>query len=98
MDTLRESNRRQHPRTRVSWPVVVNVGGTRYLSRSLDISPASAKVRTKAQLKTGTSVQLEVVPPEGPPLRVGAMVWRVDPDGLAFIFSNGIKHRLIRAF
>jgi len=26
------------------------------------------------------------------------MVWRVDPDGLAFIFSNGIKHRLIRAF
>ena len=25
-------------------------------------------------------------------------MWRVDPDGLAFIFSNGIKHRLIRAF
>jgi hypothetical protein len=55
------------------------------------------KIRTKARLKTGTSVQLDVVPPEGPPLRVGAMVWRVDTDGLAFIFSSGIQHRLIRA-
>jgi hypothetical protein len=97
MDTLRQEDRRQHPRTRVSWPIVVNVGASRYLSRSLDISPSSAKVRTKARLKTGTSVQLDVVPPEGPPLRVGAMVWRVDTDGLAFIFSNGIQHRLIRA-
>ena len=97
MDTLRRQNRRQQPRTRVSWPVVVNVGASRYLSRSLDISPSSVKIRTKARLKTGTSVQLDVVPPEGPPLRIGAMVWRVDPDGLAFIFSSGIQHRLIRA-
>jgi hypothetical protein len=62
----------------------------------LDISPFGAKVRTNTQLKTGTSVQLEIVPPEGPPLRVGAMVWRVDRDGLAFLFSSGIQHRLLR--
>ena len=67
------------------------------MSSSLDISPFGAKVRTKAKLKVGTSVQLEVVPPEGQALRVGAMVWRVDSDGLAFLFSSGIRHRLIRA-
>ena len=98
MDTAQQQNRRQHPRTRVSWPVVVTVGTSRYLSSSLDISPFGAKVRTKARLKTGTAVQLEVVPPEGPRLQVGAMVWRVDADGLAFLFSSGIQHRLIRAF
>jgi len=29
-------------------------------------------------------------------LRVGALVWRIDADGLAFLFSRGIQHRLIR--
>ena len=96
MDTPKQQDRRQYPRTRVSWPIVVNVGDSRYLARSLDIGPLSAKVRTNARLKTGTSVQLEVVPPEGPPLHVGAVVWRVDADGLAFLFSSEIQHRLIR--
>ena len=36
-------------------------------------------------------MQLELVPPEGPPLRVGALVWRIDADGLAFLFSRGIR-------
>jgi hypothetical protein len=31
------------------------------------------------------------------PLRVGALVWRVDADGLAFLFARGIQHRFIRA-
>ena len=95
MDTTRD--RRQYPRTRVAWPILVHVGATRYLSRSLDISPFGAKVRINARLKIGTAVQVEVVPPEGPRLRVGATVWRVDADGLAFLFSSGIQHRLIRA-
>jgi len=96
MDTYRQTDRRQHPRTRVSWPILVHAGASRHLASSVDISPFGAKVRTKAQLKTGTPVRLEVVPPEGPPLRVGALVWRVDSDGLAFLFSSGIQHRLIR--
>ena len=89
-------DKRQHPRTRVSWPVVIQVGTTRYLSMSVDVSTHGTKVRTNAKLKTGTSVQLEVVPPEGPPIRVGALVWRMDTDGLALIFSRDIQHRLIR--
>ena len=96
MPPRRQQDRRRHPRTRVAWPIVVNVGTSRYLSSSVDISTRGAKVRTKARLKTGTTVQLELVPPEGPPLRVGALVWRIDADGLAFLFNRGIQHRLIR--
>jgi PilZ domain len=77
--------------------MIVHAGASRYLASSVDISPFGAKVKIKARLKTGTSVRLEVVPPEGPSLRVAGMVWRVDPDGLAFLFSSGIQHRLLRA-
>src|SRR5439155_17105777 len=97
MPEPREQDRRHHPRARMAWPVLVKVGTNRYLGISLDISTHGARVKTKARLKTGTTVQLELVPPEGPPLRVGALVWRVDADGLAFLFSHSIQHRLIRA-
>jgi hypothetical protein len=63
---------------------------------SVDISTHGTKVKTNARLQTGTAVQLEVVPPEGPPIRVGALVWRIDADGLALLFSRNIHHRLIR--
>ena len=96
MHTPQSKDRRQYPRTRVTWPIVVRAGALRYLTSCVDISQFGAKVRTKARLKVGTSVRLEVVPPEGPPLHVGAMVWRIDPDGAAFLFSSGIKHRLLR--
>ena len=96
MNTPQQQDRRQYPRTRVSWPVLIHAGANRYLSRSLDLSAFGAKVRTQAKLKIGSSVQLEVVPPEGPPLRVGATVWRFTSDGLAFLFSSGIQHRLLR--
>jgi len=62
----------------------------------VDISANGAKIRTKARLKTGTTVQLELVPPEGPPLRVGALVWRIDTEGLAFLFEREVQHPRIR--
>ncbi len=80
----------------MSWPVLVKVGTSRYVASSVDISAHGAKVRTKARLKTGTTVQLELVPPEGPPLRVGALVWRIDADGMALLFNREVQHRLIR--
>ena len=30
-------------------------------------------------------------------IRVGALVWRADADGLAFLFGRVIQHRFIRA-
>jgi positive regulator of sigma E activity len=88
-------DRRQHRRLRAAWPVVVKAGATRYLARSLNISTHGVKIRTNARLKPGTTVQLELVTPEGSTLRVDALVWRVDADGLAFLFSTAIAHRLI---
>jgi hypothetical protein len=90
-------DRRQHPRIRAAWPAVVKVGKTRYLGRSVDISTHGAKVRTTARLKPGATVELELVPPDGSAVHVGAMVWRVDADGLALLFSQTIQHRLIPA-
>ena len=80
----------------MAWPVLVKVGTNRYLGVSLDISTQGARVKTKARLKTGTTVQLELVPPEGPPLRVGALVWRIDTEGLAFLFEREVQHPRIR--
>ena len=96
MSIPRRPDKRQQPRTRVAWPNLNNYGRDRYLSRSVDISTHGTKVKTNARLQTGTAVQLEVVPPEGPPIRVGALVWRIDADGLALLFSRNIHHRLIR--
>jgi hypothetical protein len=80
----------------VAWPVVVKVGTSRYLAKSVDVSTHGAKIRTNARVETGATVQLELVPPDGPRLRVEALVWRIDTDGLAFLFCDTIQHRLIR--
>ena len=47
-------NRRQHPRTRVSWPVVVETGTHRYPCELTDLSNRGAKVMTREQLETGS--------------------------------------------
>lgn len=88
-------NRRQHPRTRVSWPVVVETGTHRYPCELTDISNRGAKVMTREQLETGSVVRLQIVAPDGAPLRVGAVVRRIDADGVAFSFARSIYHRFI---
>jgi multidrug efflux pump subunit AcrA (membrane-fusion protein) len=93
----RQRERRQYPRTRVAWPVLVEAGRRRHPCQAVDISAQGAKVSPKIWLRTGTTVRLQFVPPDGEPLRVGAMVWRVDADGLAFLFARSINHPVIRS-
>src|SRR5258705_12733210 len=76
MATTEQQNRRRHPRTRISWPAIIEAGTSRYACQAADISAHGARIRTKARLRTGTAVRLEFIPPEGPSLRVGALVWR----------------------
>ncbi len=85
MATTEQQNRRRHPRTRISWPAIIEAGTSRYACQAADISAHGARIRTKARLRTGTAVRLEFIPPEGPSVRVGALVWRVEADGLAFL-------------
>jgi hypothetical protein len=94
--TDRQRERRQYPRTRVAWPVLVEVGKRRHPCQAVDISAQGAKVSPKIWLRSGTTVRLQFVPPDGELLRVGALVWRVDSDGLAFLFARSIKHPVIR--
>jgi PilZ domain-containing protein len=89
-------NRRQQPRTRVTWPVVVETGVQRYPCQVVDISSQGAKIMTSARLRTGSIVRLQIVPPGATPLRVVAMVWRLDADGVAFFFARSIQHPFIR--
>lgn len=76
--------------------MLVEVGTRRHPCQAVDISTQRAKVTPKVPLKSGTVVRLQFVPPDGPPLRVGALVWWLDPDGLAFLFARNLQHPVIR--
>ena len=82
MITTKHNDRRRHPRTDVSWLVVVEARG--------------AKVRPKERVDIGTPAQLRFRPPDGSPFNVPALVWRADSDGLAFLFMGDIQDRLRR--
>lgn len=69
----------------------------RYPCQVIDIGVHGAKIVTSAPLQPGVVVQLQIIPPTGRPLRVGALVWRLDPDGIAFLFGRGVHHPYIRA-
>ena len=88
--------RRRHPRTPVAWPVLVEAGKRRHPCQTVDIGVQGAKLSPKIWLQTGTEVRLQFAPPEGEPIRIGALVWRVDADGLAFLFDHRVAHPLIR--
>ena len=105
MDTLTATAApiRQHQRTRrtnnranVSWTVWARVRGQRVRFHTVDVSARGAKLRPKNDLQAGTPLTLQFVKPNGKPVRVAAMVWRVDADGLGVLFlgttPEGLMH------
>ncbi len=76
--------------------MLVEVGARRYACHAMDISAQGAKVSPQVPLRSGTAVRLQFVPPDGPLLRLGAVVWRVDADGLAFLFARNLEHEVTR--
>jgi PilZ domain-containing protein len=85
---------RRYPRFTVSWPVVVEAGKQFFLLQAVDVSGRGAKVRPTERLGEGSVAQLHFHPPDGSSLDVEAIVWRVDPDGLAFCFTADHQRRL----
>lgn len=77
---------RRHPRSNVSWPVIVQAGGRSFERRTVNLSPVGAKVVLDEPLSVGSSARLRFKPPQGRQLDVDAIVWRRDPDGSAFFF------------
>lgn len=85
---------RRCPRFSVSWPVVVEVGKRFFLLQAVNVSGRGAKVRPTERITEGSVARLHFHPPTGPALDVEAIVWRVDPDGMAFAFTDDNQSRL----
>jgi hypothetical protein len=83
--------RRRHPRTAVSWPVVVEANNEAYSLETINLSPLGAKVTATDCLREGASVLLHFHPPGAPRMDIAAVVWRVDPDGLVFFFVGELE-------
>lgn len=54
----------------------------------IDLSPGGAKVRLTESLKEGARGRLYFLPPHWRPRVVEGIVWRVDLDGVAFLFTG----------
>lgn len=81
------ANRRRAPRAPMSLPVRIMAAESR--ATSIDLSPFGMKVRLDTPASPGSRVALLFTPADGgPPLRVGAILLRVDPDGQTFAFVN----------
>jgi len=81
-----QRTRRTHTRANVSWTVWARVRGERVRFHTVDVSARGAKLRPKADLQAGTPLTLQFVKPNDRPVRVAAMIWRVDADGLGVFF------------
>jgi hypothetical protein len=81
-----EQDQRRCPRQRVSWIVSVVAGQRTFQGRTRDVSASGAKILVKERPALGAEVNLSFRPPGRRPVTTRALVWRVDPDGLACMF------------
>jgi PilZ domain-containing protein len=81
-----QRTRRNNRRANVSWTVFARFRGQRLRFHTVDVCARGAKLRPRGELQAGQSLTLQFVKPNGRPVRVEAMVWRVDSDGLGVFF------------
>ncbi|HKX02637.1 MAG TPA: PilZ domain-containing protein, partial [Methylomirabilota bacterium] len=81
-----EQEQRRCPRQQVSWLVTVAAGTRSFQGRTRDVSASGAKILLKERPALGAEVSLSFRPPGRRPVGTRALVWRVDPDGLACMF------------
>ena len=77
---------RRNPRISVSWPVTVESGDRVFQGQAVNLSRAGLKVHRGEPLEVGNLAQLHLHSPEGHPLDLDSIVWRVDEDGPVFFF------------
>ncbi|HJV57048.1 MAG TPA: PilZ domain-containing protein [Methylomirabilota bacterium] len=81
-----DQEQRRCPRQRVSWLVTVAAGSKSFQGLTRDVSATGAKILLKERPALGAEVSLAFRPPGRRPIATRALVWRVDPDGLACMF------------
>ena len=90
----RQRSRRFHSRRPVSWTAWVQNGSRRLRCHTVDLSSSGARLKPRAEIPPGTPVSVLLHPPDGPPMNVSAVVWRVDPDSMAVMFLHSVSVRL----
>lgn len=86
----RTRSRRFSQRARVSWTAWAKAGQHRMRFHTVDISARGAKLRPRGPFRAGTTVQLEFIKPDGQRLRVSAVVWREEADGIVLLFLGTV--------
>jgi PilZ domain-containing protein len=86
----RQRSRRHHSRKDVSWTAWVKVGSRRLRCHTVDLSANGTKLKPRAEMPPGTAVELQLQPPDGHPVNVAGLVWRLDTDGMAVMFLRNI--------
>ena len=66
--------------------MTVDTGSRQLCTETIDVSSFGAKLRMEEMLEPGSRACLHLSPHDQRPLAVQALVWRADPDGLAFFF------------
>jgi len=77
---------RRRPRTKVSWPVVVELDDRVLHGETIDVSQLGVKVRLRERLEDASLVTLHLNPLQGCPIDARAIVLRTDDDGPVFLF------------
>ena len=96
--------RRRYPRVGVVLDTTVEVAGSRWQGKTMDLSPSGVKVALSydaAKLSRGTSLQLRAdLRDEETPLSLAASVIRMDRRGIALNFADLQEHhfRRLKAF
>jgi hypothetical protein len=90
-----QRTRRINSRANVSWTVWARIRGERVRFHTVDVSTRGAKLRAKGNLQPGAALTLHFMKPTGR-VRVSAMVWRVDADGLGVLFLGAPPADLFR--
>ena len=88
-----QRTRRIGVRARVIWTVWIRNGGRRLRFHTVDVSKKGAKLRPKGPFAPGTAVDLVVITRRRQ-VRVSAVVWRVDADGMAVLFLGSVPDTL----
>lgn len=91
-----QRTRRSNRRANVSWTVFARFRGQRLRFHTVDVSARGAKLRPRGELQAGQSLTLQFVKPNGRPVRVAAMVWRVDTDGVGVFFLGSESDDLMK--
>ena len=83
----RTIDRRRYSRVKVSWPVAVFAKDRMFSGSTTDIGSWGARVHLDGPLlEEWKLVRLRVCPPDEPVFDLMALVWRVEPEGVALFF------------